>query len=90
MIYALLSTPCDDVLSASPTLLSMKAEFLASSEIEPLLVPTGDGAFVKAIPDLTILFAKDAHSMTILDYEVSEYVSLSNKNHLCTDITGSC
>jgi hypothetical protein len=90
MIYTLLGTLCDDVLSASPTLLSMKAGFLASSDTKPLLIHTGNGAFIKTIPDLKILLDKDAHSMTILDYEVSEYVSLSNNDHLRTDITESC
>lgn len=80
MMCALLINLCE-VLSRHPTSIAKETAFRADPDVEPLLIPTGDGAFSKTIPDLKVLVQREGCWMMILDYEVSSYAFIHQKKN---------
>jgi hypothetical protein len=73
MMYALLLHICS-LLSRCPAPAPTKTVFSVSHNVEPLRVPTGDGGFIKTIPDLEVMAERGSRSIPVLDYEVSKYI----------------
>jgi len=86
MMYALLDALCN-VLSEMPALESAQMSFSTSTDKEGLRIPTGDGGFIKTIPDLKVSVRKDVYSIPILDYEVSEANFLNRICHVIVCLT---